>query len=462
MAAPPPPPPLVAAGDVQGDAIARGIMRDPTIAAAVFDFLSYDDAAPLRAACRGFRGAVGEHPWALPLLPVVGLGYEARAPMFCAPVRTAAGLARWRAAFPAGRTLLLSAGTPPLADADLAPAAAWGLAGVHLDRLPLITWPGLAALCGPALRTLVLSDTPGLNGADVAAATDGAPRLRALTLLGVDALSDADLACWGRLHELTLAADLSWPAFTGAGFGALSQVRRLYVRLPASVQWPRGPFREAAHLESLTLVGAVGAPARAGGAAGLLDGAPPSLRRVELRHLSLTWTAGEAPDGGVALLAPLSRATDVILNTTGDVTDTGLSQLRAKCLYLAGCNGVVGAALAPLAGRLTTLTVVGCTAFEGAGLGDLVALETLIVHVCSRFGGAALAGIAAGCPTLRRVIVQWYPPSSGAAAGMFDTAAAEAVLAAGAATGRRRWLFTSYTEAPPVHVWFATAIGGGG
>jgi hypothetical protein len=111
-------------------------------------------------------------------------------------VRTLAGLARWRSAFPAGRTLAL-AGTkhaPSLCDADVAPAATWGLAGVSVWGMRTITRAGLAALCGPALTALCLSYTLLLSAADVAAATAASPRLRTLRLFSIGPLADDDLA----------------------------------------------------------------------------------------------------------------------------------------------------------------------------------------------------------------------------------------------------------------------------
>lgn len=86
-------PPHVPPADVQGGPLAVGIMRDPTFAAAIFGCLTYADATPLRAGCRGFRGAVAEHPWAIPV-PLPYLRGQRNT------VRTLAGLGRWRAAFP--------------------------------------------------------------------------------------------------------------------------------------------------------------------------------------------------------------------------------------------------------------------------------------------------------------------------------------------------------------------------
>jgi hypothetical protein len=203
MAAPPlPPRRYIRPADVQGTPLARLLIAHPDAAAAVFGFLWYADAAPLREACRGFRGAVAEHPWALPL----PLPYWAKLTDYA--VRTPSALAQWRAAFPAARALAL-AGTAQapalLRDADVAPAAGWGLKRVRVTGVSSLTRAGLAALCGPALTALWLSCTHQLSGADVAAATAASPRLRTLDLRHVVPLADADLAGVVSLRSRRLA-----------------------------------------------------------------------------------------------------------------------------------------------------------------------------------------------------------------------------------------------------------------
>jgi hypothetical protein len=447
-------PPRVAPADVQGDPLARLLITHPDAAAAVFAHLDYADATPLREACRGFCGAVGEHPWALPAPPLMGWGFFAEVEAFDGNgVKTPAGLARWRAAFPAARTLVLARarGTPGdselFADAHLATVSQWGLTGVYMHRQDAVTRAGLAALvAGPSLTALVLSRMVHLSGADVAAGLAGAlPRLRTLALHCNMYVTDADLAGWGRLHRVDLRPTCD--GFTGAGFGALADVRELTIGLShEAVGWHAGAFSGLTRLTSLSLVHPIllGTTQLRGGGGGLFAGVPRSLRRVLLSGARLTWPAGQPHDGGAALLAPLAAVSDVSLRSVHGVTDAGLCQLTgAARLELAGVDHARGDSLAPLAGSLRELAV-DCSMspeggkFTGRGLGALRALETLTLAVCPYFRARRVAALAGGCPALRAVSVSWSlcdedePP--------FDAARAQAALRAGPGGGAWRFV----------------------
>jgi hypothetical protein len=450
--------------DVQGSPLARLLIAHPDVAAAVFAHLTYADATPLRAACRGFRGAVGEHPWSLPVpLPDWVLPHDATRPgAVCTPV----GLARWRAAFPAGRTLLLvgtSQAAAPLYDADVAPAAAWGLAGVQLNSVFTLSRAGLSALCGPALTALCLVYTRQLSAADVAAATAASPRLRTLNLFDVGPLADADLAAWGGVQSLSVCTR-HVDGFTWDGVRHLATMRELTLPLSLGrINWAGGAFCGLTHLTRLHLENSLAhrALANVNAPAGLFapGSLPRSLRHVFLRGLALEWPPGVEPDGGVALLRPLAGVPEVALSKCDGVGDAGLCVLAgATRLTVSSCRDVAGEHLAPLGGALEELTVKFSGRFSGGGLGSLTALRRLSIHGCLAFRAGALVGIAAGCVALERVDVRWWvsPPQ-------FDVAAAKAALRA--ATGRRTWKFTRGDGA-----WAATrrqrraspALAGGG
>jgi hypothetical protein len=462
------PPPGVAPADVQGTPLARGIMRDPTFAASVFAHLTYADATPLRAACRGFRGAVAEHPWALPL-PLDDTLWFTTDAATTNVVRTSAGLARWRAAFPAARSLLLSdsrhadARGGRLADADMAYVCRSGVAGVQLEGVSGVTPAGLAALtASPALTTLCLSGMPQLSCAHVAEATAvaAAAGLRSLALRRAGGrLTDAHLGGWGGLLSLALETPLC-ASFTGAGLAALAQLRHLWLGLPRDVTgWPGDVFAALPRLESLSLIlgftpaGEQHKAVLLRGSVGLFAGVPRSLRKVLLSGLTLAWTRREVPDGGAALLAPLAGVADVHLDALQGVTDAGLAALvGATRLTLSDCNGVAGEALAPLAASLRELHVDFGSAFTGAGLGGLASLTRLHVQSAPRFTVAAFRSLAAGCPSLASVTVRQL--NLGVLLGLLgdlvpatgvDLAAAQAVLEAaeggGGGGSGRGWTF---------------------
>jgi hypothetical protein len=449
-----PPPRYIQPADVQGTPLARLLIAHPDADAAVFAHLHYADATPLRAACRGFRGAVAEHPWALPVPLPDRTTHDAA--LTCA-VRTPAGLARWRAAFPAARTLVL-AGTdiaPPLRDADVAPAAGWGLTGVAVDGVTTLSRAGLAALCGPALTTLSLEGTPQLSGADVAAATARAPRLRTVRLDGIRTLADGDLAAWGGVHDL----DVFTPGtrgFTWDGVRHLTAVRELALPLsPSLAVWAGDAFRGLAHLARLRLGNPAGGHAAMRGHAGLFapGGLPRSLRHVELTGLALEWLPGEAPDGGAALLRPLAGVPDVTLTYCDGVGDGGLCALAGgatRRLEVAECGDVAGERLAPLGRTLQELSVWCCDRFTGGGLGSLAALRRLTVECCYALQPGALGSAAAGCAALERVDVVW----DGYAVPTFDVAAAEAALLVAAGGGS--WTFARKVDVRGNRRWEAT------
>jgi hypothetical protein len=466
MAAPPLPPPLrqyIAPADVQGTPLAQLLIAHPDAAAAVFSHLTYADAAPLRAACVGFRGAVAEHPWAPPVpLPlwVTGLGPSSA-------VATPAGLARWRAAFPAGRTLEIESPfapeDPPLSDADVAVAAAWGLTGVAVWSVLTLTRAGLAALSGPALTDLCLRDTPQLSGADVAAVTAASPRLRTLRLERIGPLADADLAGWGGVHDLT-AITFPVAGFTWDGVRHFTAVRELDLPLSphADVNWAGDAFRGLVHLTRLLLASPVGYRAAVRGPAGLFapGGLPRSLRRVALHGLVLAWSPGVEPDGGAVLLRPLAGVPDVSLVHCNGVTDGGLCALAGVTMRLevACCFDVAGERLEPLGHTVRELTVEFCDRFTGGGLGSLAALRRLSVAGCPEFRAGAFAAVAAGCAALARVDV------AGNDASEFDAAAAEAALLVAAGGGGDPWTFTrsEYNWAAVRRLEPAPAAGGAG
>jgi hypothetical protein len=429
-----PPPRYIAPADVQGTPLARLLIGHPDVAGAVFSCLTYADARPLRAACRGFRGAVAEHPWELPLPLPIWL----TDPRYSAAVDTPAGLARWRAAFPAGRTLALAdtyRASDMLRDADVAPAVGWGLTGVHVYGVYTLTRAGLAALCGPALKALYLTDTPQLSGADVAAATAASPRLHALDLHALGPLADADLAGWGGVHVLTVRTrDVR--GFSWDGVRHLSAVRELTLPLlPQAVSWAGDALRGLVHLTRLCLqnnFASADLPNVIGPAGLFAPGSlPRSLRHVTLLGLQLEWPPGVQPDGGAALLRPLAGVPDVALVACDGVGDGGLCALAGTTrLVMEQCLGVAGERLEALGGALEELTVKFSDRFTGGGLGSLAALRRLTVEWCPAFQSGALGAIAAGCAALERVAVGWrdYAPS-------FDAAAAEAALLAAAAAG---------------------------
>jgi hypothetical protein len=500
--------PQVLPAHLQGDALARGIMADPTLAAAVFAHLTYADATPLRAACRGLRGAVAEHPWALPVPPPWWLLYEYTPERN--KVRTPAGLARWHAAFPAARTLLLRASASDgaaaaLGDVALAPLAGWGLAGLHLEGLHALSPAGLARAVGGAASSLTALSlaSSALTPADVAAATAGAPRLAALHLVAARGrVADGHLAGWGGLRVLDLRTRLAGGgggggaeasggppslspapahAFTGAGLAALAAVRELTLLLPADVAWVPRAFAPLRHLASLSLLSAASqhpeGASRLAGASRLFEAAPPSLRSVHLGGVALAWAPsggdGDGGDGGAALLRPLAHVPSVLLTDVAGVGDGGLAALvaggKTQRLTLFACADVEGAALAPpppapgaSSNTLAELHVEGCARFTGAGLAALAALQTLDVADCPRFAPhAALAGLAAACPALARVRVSWGgEPAAAPPPPPVDAAdALETAFLAGAPTGADGWAFTrdgdrrtwTAQRTPPTH-----------
>jgi hypothetical protein len=418
----------------------------------VFAHLDYADATPLRAACRGFRGAVAEHPWALPVPPPEWMTYgDART----SAVRTPAGLARWRAAFPAGRTLVLAPArrAPLLRDTDVAPAAAWGLTGVHIAYVSVLTHAGMAALCGPALTALCLWYVPWLSSAVVAMIAASSPRLRTLRLHDVGP-PGADLAAWGGVHVLTVTTryvDLGGSPLAGAR--RLTSARELHLPLSReyAVNWAGDAFRGLAHLTCLRLEGALGhGRAVVSGPAGQFapGGLPRSLRHVTLSGLELEWLPGEAPDGGAALLRPLADVPGVALTDCGGVGDGGLCALAgATRLELRGCDDVAGERLAPLGRTLEELTVERCYGFTGGGLGSLAALRRLTVDACPWFRAGALVAAAVGCAALERADVALEDDSD--LEPEFDAAAAQKALLAAAGGGS--WACTDNDG-----VWTAT------
>jgi hypothetical protein len=435
MAAPPPPRRYIAPADVQGGPLARLLIAHPDAAAAVFDHLTYADATHLRAGCVGFRGAVAEHPWTLP----VPLPSWVRYARDSSAVRTPAGLARWRAAFPEGRTLELVGEaygkTPPhLHDADVAPVADWSITGVYANSVRALTRAGLAALCGPALTDLCMQSTPQLSCADVAAATAASPRLRTVHLSYIGPLADGDLAAWGGVHALTLAT-MGVAGFTFAGVRHLTAVRELALPLVSKDDnWVGDALLGLTHLTRLRLGTPSYGLAAVSGHAGLIapGGLPRSLQHMALHGLYFLWPLGIKPDGGAALLRPLAGVPGVSLSQCGSVTDGGLCALAGTTrLELYKCNNVTGERLEPLGLILEELTVELCYAFTGSGLGSLAALRRLTVVRCRMFGAGALVGVAAGCPVLERVAVKW----GGLSAPDFDVATAEAALAAAAGAG---------------------------
>jgi hypothetical protein len=359
-------------------------------------------------------------------------------------VVTPAGLARWRAAFPAGRTLVLAgaAKAPPLRDSDVAPVAGWDLTGVHASDLATLTRSGLASLCGPALTALCLWGTRQLSGADVAAATAASRRLRVVHLRFIGALTDADLAAWGGVHDLTVYVQSQYlGGFTWDGVRHLTAARELELPLlPGGDNWAGDAFRGLAHLTHLGLTLRVGAETAAvHGPAGLLapGSLPRSLQRVALDSLRLVWPPGAEPDGGAALLRPLAGMPDVWLDYCCGVGDGGLCALTGatRRLELYMCVDVAGEHLAPLGRTLQELTVSCCHGFTGGGLGSLAALRWLRVACCRAFQAGALVGVAGGCAALERVDVTWDRVGP-----QFEIAAAEAALLAAAGGGA--WAFT--------------------
>lgn len=408
---------------------------------------------------------------------------------------TQADLARWRACFPRARSLALAGSA--LTDQSLAPLAGWGLTTVHLSRAKRITPAGLTALCTPSLTTLMLDGPlPRLTCADVAAATARCPRLRCLALAFVDDVSDAHLAGWGGLVELTL--DLRWrresdadysdssnskgsdgsdsddggggyggasavvpaaaaaaaaaavvapsvPPFTGSGFAHLRRLRALALKLPWSLGgWVRAPLAGCTSLEWLQLAGARGG--FAGGVpkqrtavpadGGLFERAPASLASVEASALDVRG----ATDGGAALLAPLAHVAGVSLELISGLTDDGLEALTgAASLVLWHCSGVRGgqAWAAALAGSLTRLRVSQCSGFRGDGLCRLRGLADLFVAHCHEFGAAEFAAVVAGCPRLASLCVHstfWiHSAADSGAPQLFSLSSAEATLKAAAA-----------------------------
>jgi hypothetical protein len=352
-------------------------------------------------------------------------------------------MSRQRAAFPAARTLVLMGShyAPPLRDANVAPVAAWGLTGVQLHGWSRLTRVGLGALCGPALTALCLWDTHQLSGADVAAVTARLPRLRTLRLSCAGPLTDADLAAWGGVQSLAVST-LDAPGFSWDGVRHLTAARELVLPLPPqTVAWAGDALRGLTHLARLSLASTVGVQAAVAGHAGLVapGSLPRSLRHVTLRGLALQWPPGVEPDGGATLLRPLAGVADVALVRCAGVGDAGLRVLvGASRLDVDSCDDAAGEHLEALGRALEVLTVSGCDAFTGGGLGSLSVLRRLTVGGCRAFRADALATVAASCRALERVDVWWHRGDTPA----WDVATAEAALVAAAGGGSGAWAFT--------------------
>jgi hypothetical protein len=354
----------------------------------IFGFLTFEDALPVRAASRTLCGAVAQHPWTAPVPPPAWLVEEDtqdRRNCVCSPV----ALARWRACFPAARTLLLNAAPWYHGlDAALATAAGWELSSAYIympQSLTAAALPSLAALSGSALTALSLAELPQLRCAEILAALAGSTRLRTLRLVhvGRDELRVADLPCVWRNSLVTAELGATAGVVLAPGDdlrASLANVRELTLWLPRDARaWPAGAFRGLRRLEVLSL----GFPRkyldsgdyfcstlRGTRAASLFDGVPASLRRVELRGFELEWAADEEPDGGAALLAPLAHVPDVEMYLVTGVGDEGICQLvGATRLVLDAVYEIeVGPALDTLRSVLRDLTVRHCYELRGDGL----------------------------------------------------------------------------------------------
>jgi hypothetical protein len=503
--------------DVQGTPLARLLIAHPDVAGAVFAHLDYADATPLRAACRGFRGAVAEHPWAL---PVTADGTDATN-----AVRSPAGLARWRAAFPAGRTLVLRRGyntTADLCDADVAPAAGWGLTGVDMASVRSLTRAGLASLCGPALTALRLWETPELSAADVAAATAASPRLRTLHLLYIGPLADADLAAWGGVHSLTVTTPRDGGGFTGDGVRHLTSVRELDLPLPlqAGVAWVGDAFGGLAHLANLPPLPLQAGVAWVGDAFGglaHLANLPPlplqaGVPRVDDAFRWLAHPTSQSPlpvQAGVAWAGDafrgLAHLTSLSLDVMGAVRgpaglwapgslprslrrvrllglrlgwplgaapDGGAALLRPLAgvadVSLTDVNGVDDRGLCELASA-TRLKLERCHDVAGERLAPLgAALQELAVEQCDRFTGRGLGSFGA----LRTLTVhrcsEFQPDALGAvAAGCPALERVDVAWEVGSYT-HRSWRLGGGMEGPPFNpaaaeaALLGAASGGGG
>jgi hypothetical protein len=226
-----------------------------------------------------------------------------------------------------------------------------------------------------------------LPGAAIAAATARCPRLRDVCVTYTQSeMTAADVATWARAHTVTLDLDLVESEFTGRGFDGLTEVRTLTVQLPdPHVFWVGDAFSKLRHLASLTLTPSVpDLTTGLHGSAGLFTGVAPTLRRVDVDGVTLTWEGGEEPDGGAALLRPLAGVADVSLTNIIGLTDAGVAALAgAERLALIDCRDVTCGAL-----------------------GALRALTRLRVIECPRFCAAAFPSVAGGCRRLERVEVQ--------------------------------------------------------
>jgi hypothetical protein len=382
---------------------------------AVFSCLSFRDATPVRGVCRALRDALAECPF-------VAAGDSASDPLqapggLADAVRGgAANLARWRACFPAARSLIVDdserhGGARRLTDADVAAAVTPRPGrGGEITRATLADCDGLSDGVLEALatcRSVTLYFCPRVTGRGLRALR-GVTRL---VLLGTGPVCDDDLAHLGPSvrHVSVYCVDDS--TVGAGGLRHLGGVRSLEVEVtsPERVgELLSGDVFEA--LPQLTRL-----MLRVSAKSSSQETAPRPLgppRWDVFRHLAgrlaclhLSIDLGDTLPLHERVLAPLGGSLrELTLVHLAAVTDAMLLHaLRVVSLTVERCDAVVGDALSS---SLEELVVTDCNGFTGTGLPACCPrLASLRVRGCPLFSTATLASVAAGCAALARLHV---------------------------------------------------------
>jgi hypothetical protein len=372
------------------------ILSDPGLASVVFSHLVPGDVLGLRAASKAACAAVAGHAWDmnLPKLYDIHSSGTLHVPgndLFHRSFRVTgrAALRRWRACFPAARTVVVhcyTRGYEPVTDADIATLAGvtrLGLEGTGelTDEClaPLTTLRDLSLkfsmLTGAALRRSLQATTAAgsppfqlgsfhsSHNGRMWLQIDALPALSHATHVTLDAPNDVTDAVISTHFQHLLRFDLTicHPGFDGSGLRASPDLRALRLRCACNVG-------AAPDLADDCLV----APGRQHSSVSVLH-----LHGFGIRN---------------GLFAHLPLLTDVEIDDAPQLTDAAFDDKTClRILNLTKCPRFTGQHLSEqgLAG-LFSLTVDDCAAFTGDGLRNLNKLTFLSVRRCPEFLAAML------------------------------------------------------------------------